>query len=333
MMPSAGKIMNRPVAVYTDIDNTDITPGIKLLEDSGFEVRVLGTRDPQEIIAGAQGAEALLPGYSEVTREVIEALPQLRIIALMSMGTNTVDLRAAKEHSIWVTNILGRATEEVGTHTLAIILAMLRQLDYYQANANPTRWNLRAENPPPRLSELTLGIVGLGRTGQELARVAAPLFNEIIGYDPIQQSNLATGLNLPSIARMPLDDLIGTADALSLHLPLTPSTESLVDTGFLNKMKPCSYLVNASRGGLIDENALATALDQGHLAGAALDVLSEEPPPLNHPLVGRPDVVLTPHIAYYSAHTVTDYVETQARNVVAFRKHGRPLSPAQEVQT
>ena len=175
----------RPIAVYTDVDDTDPTPGIRLLEEQGFEVRVLGTRDPQEIIAGAQGATVLLPGYASVTREMIEALPELRLISLMSMGFDYVDIDAATEHGVWVTNVPGAATEEVATHALAILLSSVRQLRFYTASAVPATWNDRAETAPPRLSETTLGIIGLGKIGRELVRLARPLFGEVIGYDPM----------------------------------------------------------------------------------------------------------------------------------------------------
>lgn len=324
----------RPIAVYTDIDDTDISSGVELLEAAGYEVRVLRSRDPQKIISGARDAEALLPGYSEINREIIEALPRLRIIALMSMGTNTVDLKAAADHNVWVTNVLGAATEEVGTHTLAMILALLLQFPYYLAKANPAHWNSRAPHPPPRLSELTLGVVGLGRTGRELVRIAAPLFGEIVGYDPVQSTSATGSGDLSAlVTRMELYEVVRVADVISLHLPLPPSTKSLVNADFINQIKPRAYLVNASRGGLIDEQALATALDGGHLSGAALDVLSTEPPPPDHPLVERPDVILTPHVAYYSERTVTGYVDAQARNVVAFKESGLPLMPVTDVNS
>jgi len=160
------------VAVYTDTEDSDVSSGVRLLEAAGFTVRMLNTRDPQEIIAGAADAEVLLPGYAEITREIIEALPNLRLVALMSMGFDYVDIEAATEHNVWVTNVPGAATEEVATHALAILLHATRQLPFYLASATPELWNERAEVAPPRLSETTLGIVGLGKIGRELARLA-----------------------------------------------------------------------------------------------------------------------------------------------------------------
>lgn len=319
----------RPLAVYTDVEDTDPTPGIALLEAHGFEVRVLGTRDPQRIIDGARDAVALLPGYASVTREMIEAMPNLEIIALMSMGFDYVDLDAATEHGVWVTNVPGAATEEVATHALAIMLHSLRQLRFYLASANPADWNERASWAPPRLSERTLGVIGLGRIGRELVRQAGPLFGRVLGYDPLMPDTpeVRADLDALGVTRTGLDDVRGASDVLSLHLPLTPETAHMVDAEFLAGMPQGALLVNVSRGALIDEEALAASLDAGHLGGAALDVLAAEPPQPGHPLVGRDDVVLTPHIAYFSERTEIEYVRIQAQNAVTLHETGAPDSP------
>ncbi|UJP09887.1 C-terminal binding protein [Microbacterium sp. KUDC0406] len=319
----------RPLAVYTDVDDTDPGPGIALLEAHGFEVRVLGTRDPQAIVEGARDAVALLPGYAAVTREMIEALPNLEIIALMSMGFDYVDVDAAAEQGVWVTNVPGAATEEVATHALAIMLHSIRQLRFYTASANPAEWNERTAAAPPRLSEKTLGIIGLGKIGRELIRLAAPLFGQVIGYDPLMPDTpeVRADLERLGVRRAGLDEVRAEADVLSLHLPLTPETERMIDAEFLAGMRQGSVLVNVSRGALIDESALAAALDTGHLAGAALDVLATEPPQPDHPLLGRDDVVLTPHIAYFSERTEIEYVRIQAQNAVTLRETGAPDSP------
>jgi len=319
----------RPLAVYTDVEDTDPAPGIALLEAHGFEVRVLGTRDPQLIVDGARDAVALLPGYASVTREMIEAMPNLEIIALMSMGFDYVDLDAATENGVWVTNVPGAATEEVATHALAIMLHSLRQLRFYLGSANPTDWNERAPKAPPRLSERTLGVIGLGRIGREFARQAGPLFGRVLGYDPLMPdtAEVRADLDALGVQRGSLDDVRASSDVLSLHLPLTPETEHMVDAEFLAGMPQGALLVNVSRGALIDDDALAASLDAGHLGGAALDVLATEPPSPGHPLVGRDDVVLTPHIAYFSERTEIEYVRIQAQNAVTLQESGAPDSP------
>ena len=328
-MTGAGGDTARPVAVYTDVEDTDPALGIRLLEEHGFEVRVLGTRDADQIVAGAQDAVALLPGYASVTREMIEALPNLRLVSLMSMGFDYVDVEAATEHDVWVTNVPGAATEEVATHALAILLSSVRQLPFYTASANPEDWNDRAATPPPRLSETTLGVVGLGRIGQELIRQAGALFGSVVGYDPMlpDTPEVRARLDALGVTRTTLDEVRRTSNVLSLHLPLTDETSHLVDAEFLAAMPRVATLVNVSRGGLIDDDALVAALDSGHLAGAALDVLDQEPPAPGHPLLGRDDIVLTPHIAYFSARTEIEYVRIQAQNAVSLVESGVPDSP------
>lgn len=323
----------KPIAVYTDADDTDISPGVRLLEEAGFEVRVLNTRDAAEIIAGAVGATVLLPGYAAVTREMIEALPDLKIIALMSMGFDYVDVEAATERGVWVTNVPGAATEEVATHALALTLHAVRQLDFYLASARPETWNDRAPVAPPRMSELTLGVVGLGRIGREFVRLAGPLFGRILGYDPMLPDTEAMQADLAAlgVTRGALEEVQAHSNVLSLHLPLLPSTEKMVNAEFLAGMPAGSVIVNVSRGGLIDSDALAASLDAGHLSAAALDVLEEEPPSASHPLVGRDDVVLTPHIAYFSARTEIEYVRIQAQNAASLVFGGAPDSPVNQV--
>ncbi|MBK0420586.1 C-terminal binding protein [Leucobacter sp. CSA2] len=317
------------VAVYTDTEDSDVSNGVRMLEEAGFEVRILETRDPEAIIAGAQDADMLLLGYAAVPREVIEALPKLKLLACMSMGFDFVDIDAAAEHGVWVSNVPGAATEEVATHALAILLHAARQLPFYLGSANAERWNERAAVPPRRLSETTLGIVGLGKIGRELVRLAGPLFGRIVGYDPFlpDTTEIRELLSDLRIERGSLEEVREAADVLSLHLPLTEDTERMIDAEFLAAMPQGAVLVNVSRGALVDVPALVAALDSGQLSAAALDVLEEEPPAASHPLLGRDDVVLTPHIAYFSDRTEAEYVRIQAQNAIALAENGRPDAP------
>lgn len=323
----------KPIAVYTDCDDTDVSAGVALLEAAGFEVRELDTRDPEAIIAGSQGATLLLPGYASITREIIEGIPGLKMVALMSMGFDYVDVEAATEHGVWVTNVPGAATEEVATHALALTLHAVRQLDFYLASAQPATWNDRAPVAPPRMSELTLGVVGLGKIGREFIRLAGPLFGRIVGYDPMlpDSPEVQADLAAAGVTRGTLEEVQVQANVLTLHLPLFPATANMVNAEFIAGMPAGSVIVNVSRGGLIDSAALAAALDSGHLSAAALDVLEQEPPAPGHPLVGRNDVVLTPHIAYFSSRTEIEYVRIQAQNGVSLMSLGTPDTPVNKL--
>ena len=178
MSTSSGDVLR---AVYTDLDGTDFSAGRDLLSAAGFEVSYLDSLDSEAIVAGAAGASALLVGYAQITRSMMERMPSVKVIALMSMGFDNVDVDAATEHGIWVTTIVGAATEEVATHALAMALQLTRGVNFSQRAVIDERWNERDTLVQPRLSELTLGLMGLGRIGMKFAELARPLFGEIIG--------------------------------------------------------------------------------------------------------------------------------------------------------
>ena len=321
--------MTKPLAIYTDNEDMDPTPGIALLESHGFEVRYLETLDPQRIAVDARDAQALLVGYAPITPDVIAALPQLRVISLVSMGFDNIDLDAARARGIWVTNLPGVASEEVATHALGLILAITRDLPFFERSITED-WNARPAVTPPRLSTRTLGLLGLGRIGAKLAEVARPLFGEVIGYDPFVSENPeararseAMGVRMAS-----LDEVLENADVLSLHLPLTAQTHQIMNADTIARMKPGSYLVNVSRGRLVDTPALVAALDSGHLTAAGLDVLDTEPAPVDHPLITHPRTVVTPHVGFLSEYTLAEYIRIQAQNVVSVFETGEPETPA-----
>ncbi|MGJ8720537.1 MAG: C-terminal binding protein [Salinibacterium amurskyense] len=326
MSTSSGDVLR---AVYTDLDGTDFSAGRDLLSAAGFEVSYLDSLDSEAIVAGAAGASALLVGYAQITRSMMERMPSVKVIALMSMGFDNVDVDAATEHGIWVTTIVGAATEEVATHALAMALHLTRGITFSQQAVVFDRWNERDTLVQPRLSELTLGLMGLGRIGMKFAELARPLFGEIIGYDPFIPDTEETRERFAAagVRRVDSDAVRSQSDVLSLHLPLTNDTANMVDADFLSSMKPLSYLINVSRGGLVDSAALRASLDSGHLAGAGLDVLDVEPPTAEHPLLGHPRALITPHIAYFSGRSEAEYVRLQAQNVVSWASTGTPDTP------
>lgn len=316
-------------ALYTDTEGLDCSLGIQALEDAGISVTVLETRDSDVITEQARGVQALLVGYAPVTRHMIEQLPELRIIALLSMGFDNVDVEAAREHGIWVTNILGAATEEVATHALALTLFATRGLGIYSTNARDGRWNDRDTVVLPRLSTQTLGLVGFGRIGQHFARIARPLFSKIVAYDPFQQdSEAGKALELElGIRFVSLSQVQKEADVISLHMPLSEETTEIVNSEFLSGMKSGAYLVNVSRGALIDENALINSVNTGHIAGAALDVLVTEPADPSSAIMRNPRIFVTPHVGYLSGASEHDYVMMQAQNVLTYSQTGKPNTP------
>jgi phosphoglycerate dehydrogenase-like enzyme len=306
------------LAVFVDVVECELYDGPDLLRDAGFEVRIAIARTPRDVAAAAQGAAALLTGDAPVTDSVLAAVPELRIIATVTAGTDQVDLAAARERGVWVANVPDISTEEVAVHALAMMLALLRQLPRYDRHVRDGGWDPLEGPRPARPSELTLGIVGLGRIGVRLAALARPLFGRLLGHDPVSAAPV-------SVEAVELDRLLSESDVVSLHTPMTPQTRGLIGPAQLGLMRPGSLLVNVSRGGLVDEAALLDALDVGRLAGAGLDVLAQEPPG-DLPLLHHPAVLLSPHAGFLSAQSEREGVSRQAANVAAWAQNGRPLS-------
>lgn len=315
--------MGQPVAVFTDTEDLDAGPGVRLLAEAGFEVRVAESRDPGVIAAAAHDAVALIVGYARVDAALLDRLPHVRILATMSAGFDMVDTAEARRRGLWVTNLPDAATEDVAVHALASALSLVRRLPQADDVVRSGGWNADFTEFPRRAGDLTLGLLGLGRIARSLARIAAPVFGRIAAYDPH-----AGAAGWPDgVDRLDLDTLAGTADILSLHVPLTPDTHGMVDRGLLERMRPGSFLVNVARGELVDPAALLAALDSGRLAGAALDVFPVEPPPADDPLRSHPRIQLSPHSAYLSDTSRRAYVCKPAENVIAWHRTGRPTTP------
>ncbi|MFF2850708.1 C-terminal binding protein [Streptomyces sp. NPDC058001] len=314
--------MGRPVAVFTDPAELDPGPGVRLLRDAGFEVRVANSGDPDVIASVAHDADALVVGYARVDAALLDRLPRVRVIATMSAGHDMVDTRAVRDRGCWLANLPGAATEDVAVHALASALSLIRRLPQADAVVRGGGWSGDFREVPRRASEVTLGLVGMGRIARTLARLAAPVFGTVLAYDP-RAADWPDGVERVDT----LDELASRTDVLSLHVPLTDGTRGLVDAALLARLRPGGFLVNVSRGELVEPGALLAALDEGRLAGAALDVLPVEPPPAGDPLLTHPRIQLSPHSAFLSDASRRAYVTGPAENILAWQRTGRPLTP------
>jgi D-3-phosphoglycerate dehydrogenase / 2-oxoglutarate reductase len=315
------------VVVITDCDHDTIDPERAALDGHGVELRRLQCRTPREVADQAGDADVLINQYVPITAEVLDALPRCRLVVRYGVGVDNVDVAAAAERGVWVANVPDYGRDEVADHTLALALAVLRGVVVLDRSVRDGDWDLEAARPLRRLATLSYGVVGCGAIGAAVAGRAAGLGMRVLGYDlPEVRSG-------PPIERVPLEELLAAADVVSLHAALTEQTHHLIGAEALARMRPTAFLVNTARGGLVDAAALLAALDDGKLAGAALDVLEGEPPDeLGWRLARHPRVVATPHAAWYSEesfHTLKTEVAREALRVLEGRSPRSPVnSPA-----
>lgn len=268
----------------------------KLLSEHAASLEIAdGT--PEDVLAKASDADALLTTYFPMQAETLSQLKQCKIIARYGIGVDNIDLETARQLGIRVTNVPDYSVHEVASHAFAMLLALLRripQADEYVRNGG---WPIAALRPLRRLSELTFGLIGYGRIARQLADFIRPLGASIIVYDPY-----VTSAADPLVG---LDELLATADAVSVHAPLTADTKGLINAEQLKKMKPEAVLVNTARGGLVVLEDLIAALKEGTIRGAGLDTFEQEP--MNPSLIqGVSGLIVTPHMAYYSEEALRE---------------------------
>jgi phosphoglycerate dehydrogenase-like enzyme len=294
------------VAAIVATDPGDLPrPAVEELRRRGHAVEVLeGGLDPLTAAERAADARVILCGIVAMPSPALERLRGTRLIMRCGAGVDTVDVAAAARQGIWVANVPDYCLDEVADHTLLLMLAAMRRLRQMTQQVAEGRW-LELELPViRRLSGRTLGLVGLGRIGERVAVRARGFGLRVIAHDPRLDDARARSLD---IAPVDLDVRLAESDIVSLHLPLTDDTRHLLGASTFAAMRPGTVLVNTSRGGLVDLDALATALDTGVVAAAGLDVLDGEPrPPLDHPLLADPRVIVTPHVAFYSVDAQAD---------------------------
>jgi len=306
--------------LITDYDFPDLELERGIFAAAGIEMVTAQCRSEEAVIAAAAGCSALLVQYAPVSERVLAALPQVGLVSRFGAGYDTVDPAACARHGVWLANSPDYGVGEVATHALAMALALLRHLPFYDRDVKAGNWHYLSPGRIRRASGLTVGILGLGRIGKRFAHLARNTFGRVIACDPY----IIDG-DFPAYAeRVTLHQLFETADVISLHVPLTAETRGMVDAALLGRVRPGMILVNTARGAVIDVGALLGALDSGRLAAAGLDVLPTEPLPADHPLARHPRVLLTPHAAFYSIEAEVELRRKAALNIVQWAQLGRP---------
>lgn len=308
----------RVLLTDTQQPDTDLEHG--MLQAAGIECAVAQCRSPEDVIQAGREADAFVASYAPITEEVFAALPRLRLVTALGVGVDHIDIAAACRHGVWVANVPDANMNEAATHALAMALTLTRHVAFFDRSVRAGQWDYAATGPLRRPATLTLGILGLGRIGRQLAALARPSFKAVLGHDPY----LASSRWPEGIEPCDLESLFRESDVLSLHLPYTEESRNLVDRERLAVMRPGSYLVNVARGGLLDLDGLLHHLDTGRLAGAALDVLPQEPPPPDHPVLRHPRVVVNPHAAFYSLESEEEARRKAVENVIIWARDGRP---------
>ncbi len=306
--------------LLTDYEQPDTELERSILAEAGLELVTAQCRTPEDVIDAGQNIEAFLVQLAPITREVFEVLPQLRLISGCGVGVDKIDIEAAQDHGVWVANVPDANTEEVAVHSLGMALSLIRHLPFYDRSVRAGAWHYEATGPLRRAGALTLGIAGMGRIGQKVAQLAQPCFGQLLGYDPYLP-NPAWPAGLRPVK---LTELFQQSNIISLHMPLTEETVNLVNADLLGQMPEGSYLVNAGRGALVNIDDLLQSLDRGQLAGAALDVLPQEPPSPDHAIIHHPRALITPHAAFYSIEGEEELRRKHVVNVVDWAKDGRP---------
>jgi len=302
------------------LDGYSANPGDlswKGLEEMGT-LTVYDRTQPGETVARAADAEIVLTNKVIVSRDVMEQLPRLKYVGVLATGYNVVDIKAAQERGITVTNVPAYSTESVAQMVFAHLLTVTNRTEHYAIENRQGRWTKNADFcywdfPHTELAGKTFGIVGLGNIGQRVAQIA-----QAFGMKVKVLTSKSAGTLPAGIEKASLDELLATADVLSLHCPLTETTRHLMNRETLAKMKPTAILINTGRGPLIDDQAVADALANGQLAAFCADVLTEEPPKADNPLLKQPNAFTTPHIAWASKEARVRLLQVATDNVRAF---------------
>jgi D-3-phosphoglycerate dehydrogenase / 2-oxoglutarate reductase len=296
-------------------------PFRQILTDAGFElIDPVGdfSLTAAQLRPHLPELDAMLAGGERMTPDLFAIAPRLRAIARTGVGYDLIDLAAASAHKVAVTITPGTNQDSVAEQTMALLLALLRRVIHNDRAIHSGGWDRTLVAP---VRGQTLGLIGMGRIGRAVALRALAFKMRVVAFDTYLNAEFDVR---HGIERLSLDELLTTSDLVSLHLPLTEATRGMVNKEFLAKMRPGAYFINTSRGGLVVETDLRDALTSGQIAGAGLDVLNREPPEAGNPLLGLPNVVLSPHIAGTDTLSMRDMAELAARTIVDLQQNRWP---------
>ena len=308
----------KPKIVITDCDHPSVEIEREVLSEIDPEFILAQCNTEDEVIEVAKDADGIINQYAPITRRVIESLKRCKVIVRYGVGVDNIDVEAATEHKIIVANVPDYCIDEVSTHALALILACARGITLLDRKRRAKRWDFTLAKPLFRTQGKTLGLFGLGRIGRMVAQKASGFDFRIIAYDPYV-SKVDGGIKLVEFSQ-----LLPDSDFVSIHVPLTAETRHSFGENELKKMKKTAYLINTARGPIVDEKALYQALKNRWIAGAALDVMEKEPPDWNSSLLQLDNLIISPHIAFYSEESYVELKTKVAQAVLSVLKGELP---------
>lgn len=331
----APKRLDHPKVVITDFDFGDVDVERKILEAVGAEVVALQSKREEDLLTAAHDCAAMINQYARIGEQTIARMSQCEVIARYGVGVDIVDVEAATRKGILVTNVRNYCTEEVADHAIALWLALARKLPDYNRATHQGIWKWQSGKPIHRIRGRTMGVVSFGKIGQAIAERAKAFGVHMIAYDPYLAPHIAGehGVELVSKA-----DLLSRSDYVLMQAPMTPDTRHFLSDTEFSVMKPGAIVVNTGRGPTIDNQALYRALTDGHIAAAGLDDPEEEPAkrtnwsPADNPIFSLPNVIVTPHAAYYSEQSILTARETAASEVARVLTRQTPKYPVNAIE-
>ena len=295
--------------VITDCDHGSIEEEKREFSPTGAELILAQVREEEDLIRACREADGLINQYALLTRKVLEGLPKCKVVSRYGVGVDSIDLKAATDLGIIVANVPDYCIDEVSNQTIAMILTLIRKTAFFNQKVKSNQWDFHLGIPIYRIHGKTLGLIGSGRIGLEVAKKISAFGVKVIAFDPYLQK-AGEGIELTDF-----DTVLKKSDFISVHCPLNESTRHLIGEKEFQKMAKKPLFINTSRGPIIDEIALIQALEEGRISGAGLDVLEKEPPDLQNPLLKMENVILSPHVSFYSVESISELKRRTAENV------------------
>lgn len=306
--------------VITDCDHGSIEEEREEFGPIEAELILAQVREEDDLIRSCQEADGLINQYALLTRRVLENLPRCKVVARYGVGVDSINLKAATDLGIIVANVPDYCIDEVASHTVAMILTLARKTAFFDRKVKSNQWDFRQGVPIDRIQGKTLGLIGCGRIGFEVAKRISAFGVKVLAFDPYIQK-VEEGIELTD-----LETILKKSNFISIHCPLNESTRHLIGEKEFQKMERKPFLINTSRGPIVSQKALIKALEKGRISGAGLDVLETEPPDSRNPMLKMENVIFSPHVGFYSEESISELKRRTARNVADVLKGRQPRS-------